>query len=591
MRGDGWEGLLEYYNRELAYLRRSGGEFAKRYPKIASRLELGIGPSADPHVERLIESFAFLTARIQRDIENEFPEITSALLSVVYPQFLNPIPSMAVAQFNVDPTQGKITSGYLINRQTPLFAETMEALPCRFRTCYPVVLWPVQISYAGFESTDQFSFLDNSPRVATVLRLRVDVLAGSLKDLELKQLRFHLSGDLNVAFRLYELIFGNMVSVALLPEGSTSPVFLPENSVKPVGFGSDEEVIPYPPHAHAAYGLLQEYFTFPEKFLFFDLDNLDRHASDKSFDILFMFDMTPRQRLTLDNETFRLGCTPIINLFRKTTEPIRLDQRKTEYALVPDQRRERTTEIHSIQTVSLTSNPEDKTRLVEPFFSFHHQAETEEQRAFWYMTRQPAVRKDMSGTEMSMRLVDLDFNPAEPPAQTIFAHTLCTNLQIEEAAPAAEIVCLTKPSAQLDPPLGGSTLWRVVSHLSLNYLSLSGDEESLRALREILRLYSYLDDASVTQQISGIRDLSCKTVVRRVGTDAWKGFCRGIEVNLLFDEELYVGSSAFLFGSVLNRFFALYASVNSFTQLVIRSKQRDGVWKKWPPTIGEQIVL
>jgi type VI secretion system protein ImpG len=603
MRGDGWENLLEYYSRELTYLRKAGGEFAKRYPKIASRLEIGVGPSADPQVERLIESFAFLTARIQRDIENEFPEITSALLSVVYPQFLNPIPSMGVAQFIVDPTQGKITSGYLLNKHTPLFAETMETIPCRFRTCYPVTLWPVDVAYAGFESTDQFTFLDNSPRVATVLRLRVEVQAGSLKELELKNLRFHLSGDVNVAFRLYELIFGNTLQVALLPEGSSRPVFLPEGSIKPVGFGADEDVIPYPPHAHASYGLLQEYFTFPEKFLFFDIDNLDRHASEKSFDILFMFDTTARERLTIDRETFRLGCTPIINLFRKTTEPIRLDQRQTEYPLLPDQRRERTTEIHSIQTVSLSNNPDDRTRVVEPFFSFHHESEGEGQKAFWYTKRQPAVRKDMSGTEMTMRLVDLDFNPSEPPAQTLYAHTLCTNrrlaeqvpagalLQIEEAAPAAQIVCLTKPTQQLDPPLGGATLWRVISHLSLNYLSLAGDGESLKALREILRLYSYLDDASVAQQVSGVRDLACRSVVRRIGTDAWKGFCRGVEINLLFDEELYVGSSAFLFGSVLNRFFALYSSVNSFTQLVIRSKQRDGVWKKWPPTIGEQIVL
>jgi type VI secretion system protein ImpG len=603
MKADGWEGLLEYYSRELTYLRKSGGEFAKRYPKIASRLELGLGPSADPHVERLIESFAFLTARIQRDIENEFPQITSALLNVVYPQFLNPIPSMAIAQFVVDPTQGKITTGYVVNRHTPLFTETMEALSCRFRTCYPVVLWPLEIAYAGFESTDQFSFLDNSPRVATVLRLKIEAKQASLKELDLKRLRFHLSGDLNAAFRLYELIFGNTLSVALLPDGSNRPIFLPENSIKPVGFGADEEVIPYPPHAHAAYGLLQEYFTFPEKFLFFDMENLDRHAADKSFDILFMFDAMPRQRLTVDKETFRLGCTPIINLFRKTTEPIRLDQRSTEYPLVPDQRRERTTEIHSIQTVSLSPNSDDKTRVVEPFFSFHHHSEMEEQHAFWYATRIPAARKDMSGTEMSIRLVDLDFNPAEPPAQTLFAHTLCSNrrlaeqvpagalLQIEEAAPAAQIVCLTKPGQQLDPPLGGATLWRLISHLSLNYLSLSEGGDSLRALREILRLYSYLNDASVLQQISGIRDLTCQKVVRRVAADAWKGFCRGFEVSLLFDEELYVGSSAFLFGSVLNRFFALYSSVNSFTQLVIRSKQRDGVWKKWPPTIGEQIVL
>jgi type VI secretion system protein ImpG len=150
---------------------------------------------------------------------------------------------------------------------------------------------------------------------------------------------------------------------------------------------------------------------------------------------------------------------------------------------------------------------------------------------------------------------------------------------------------LTKPTPQQDPPLAGSTLWRLISHLSVNFLSLSNDAEGLKALREILGLYGYLNDAAVMQQVAGIRALSSRRVVRRIGTDAWRGFCRGTEVELLFDEELYVGSSAFLFGAVLNRFFALYASVNSFTQLVIRSKQRDGIWKKWPAVIGEQIVL
>jgi type VI secretion system protein ImpG len=603
MRGDGWENLLEFYSRELTYLRKAGGEFAKRYPKIAQRLEMTGGASTDPQVERLLESFAFLTARIQRDIEGEFPEVSSALLGVLYPQFLNPVPSMAVAQFVVDPEQGKITTGYEVSRHTALFTESLQGLQCRFRTCYPVVLWPLTVAYAGFESTDQFTFLDQMPRVATVLRLRLQVQGGSFKELTLKKLRFHLSGDLNAAFRLYEMIFGNTLKVAILPEGNKVPVFLPDDCIQPVGFGADEDVLPYPPHAHAAYGLLQEYFTFPEKFLFFDMDHLDLNQSDQVFDLLFMFDSVSRQRLSIDQETFRLGCTPVINLFRKTTEPIRVDQRRIEYPLVADYRRERTTEIHSIQSVSLSSNPEEKTRQVQPFFSFNHQSEMEAQTAFWFTTRQPAVRKDMSGTEMLIRLVDLDFNPAEPPAQTLFAHTLCTNrqfadqvpvgalLQIEEAAPASEIVCLTKPTQQLDPPLAGSTLWRLISHLSVNFLSLSDDAEGLKALREILALYSYLNDAAVVQQVSGIRNLRSKKVVRRIGTDAWRGFCRGVEIELLFDEELYVGSSAFLFGSVLNRFFALYASVNSFTQLVIRSKQRDGIWKKWPAVIGEQIVL
>ena len=187
MRGDGWESLLDYYSRELTYLRKAGGEFAKRYPKVVQRLELACRSSADPHVERLIESFAFRTGRIQHDIESEFPEVTSALLGVLYPQFLSLIPfDLAVAQFVADPLPwAKLLRVTSSTKNTPLFAETMETLPCRFRTGYPVVLWPLRIAYTAFESTDQFAFLDNLPRIATVLRLRIEVQQGSLKELEL----------------------------------------------------------------------------------------------------------------------------------------------------------------------------------------------------------------------------------------------------------------------------------------------------------------------------------------------------------------------------------------------------------------------
>ena len=603
MQSSGWEDLLQYYNRELTYLRKAGSEFAKRYPKIANRLELSSSQSADPNVERLIESFAFLTARIQHDIESEFPEITSAMLGVLYPQFLNPVPSMAIARFEVDPKQGKLTAGYTVPKDTALFAQTPTGLTCHFRTSFPVTLWPLEVTYAGFASTDQFDFLDSAGDVATVLRIRVESRQGGLQEQEFTSLRFHLGGEQMTAFRLYEMLFGHVISAAILPDGSRNPITLPNDALKPVGFEPGDDVLPYPPQAHAGYRLIQEYFTFPEKFLFFDVNYLDRRASNASFDILLMFDSTTRQRLSVDRETFLLGCTPIINLFRKTAEPIRLDHRKTEYALNPDTRRERSTEIHSILRVSASSNAEEETKTFEPFHSIHHHAEMSDHKAFWHARRLPAVRKDLPGTEMFLSMVDLDFKPSLPPSQTVFAHTLCTNrhlaqelpagaqLQIEEAAPAARISCLHKPTRQLDPPLGGSTLWELVSQLSLNHLSLAEGREGLKALREILRLYSFLDHAAVNQQIQGIREMQCRPVVRRVGGEAWRGFCRGMEVSLLFDEELYVGSSAFLFASVLNRFFALYASVNSFTQLAIQSKQREGEWKRWQPIAGEQIVL
>lgn len=598
------EDFLQYYERELTYLRRMGAEFAGRYPKVAGRLELGANECPDPHVERLLESFAFLTARVQQHLDSEFPEITSALLGILYPQFLNPVPSMAIARFEVDPAQGKLTTGHVIERHTPLFAQTPQGLVCRFRTCYPVVLWPVEVTYAGLESTDQFDFLDSFPDVATVLRLRLECRGGSFQELEgFRRLRFHLDGDGTLVNALYELLFAHTSRIVLLPENSTRPVFLPGGAVSPVGFGPDEETLPYPRHAHYGYRLLQEYFTFPEKFLFFEIDHLDTRDSDKTLDILILLDQMPRGRLVVDQRTFCLGCTPIINLFRQATEPIRLDHRETEYRLVPDTRRERTTEIHSILSVSASSDAADDRKVFEPFYSFNHRTEGQEHRAFWHARRQPTGRKEFPGTDITLSLVDLDFKPAMPPTQTLYAHTLCTNrdlasqlpdgalLQIEEVAPIGQITCLGKPTPQLPPSLGGAALWRLISHLSLNYLSLSEGKESLKALREILRLYSFSYRPSTDQQIVGIRDMACRKVIRRTGSEAWRGFCRGMEITLTFDENLYAGSSAFLLASVLNHFMALYASVNAFTQLVIKSDQREGTWKRWPPMAGQQMVL
>jgi type VI secretion system protein ImpG len=595
--------LLRHYQRELTYLRQMGAAFARQYPKIAGRLELGDDECPDPHVERLIEAFAFLTARIQAHLESEFPEIPSALLEVLYPQFAHPIPSMAVARLDVDPAQGPLTSGHLIPRHTPLFAPAEGGLTCRFRTCYPVTLWPLELTYAGFESTDQFDFLDAATDVATVLRVRVESRGEPLGGLALRRLRLHLHGNWMVTGALYELLLNQVARLAILSDQGGPPVFLPDDAIRPVGFEADQAVLPYPPHAHPGYRLLQEYFTLPEKFLFVDIEGLDRHRSRAAFDLLFLLKRLPGERLVVGREVFQLGCTPIINLFPLTTEPIRLDERQAEYRLVPDVRRERWTEIHSLLKVSASANPLDETEVFEPFYSFSHEVAQRQRTAFWHARRVPAARPGLAGSDVLLTFLDLDFTPGLPARRTVYAHTLCTNrglaeelparaaLQVEAAGPIARITVLGKPTPQLDPPLGGATLWRLVSQLSLNYLSLSEGREGLRALREILRLHNVAEDPRVDQQIQGVTGMACRPVVRRVGFEAWRGFCRGIEVDLEFDEQAYVGSHPFLFGLVLNHFLALHAAVNTFTQLVIRSRQRPGIWKAWPPTVGRQIVL
>jgi len=595
------EDFLRYYHGELTYLRRMGSVFAERYPKLAGRLELSPNDCADPQIERLLESFAFLTARIQRRLDGEFPEITSALLGVMYPHLVNPIPSMSIAHFAADSKQGKLSTGFEIPRHTKLFSQTEEGLNCRFRTCYPLTLWPLEVVSAGFESKAQFDFLDHATDVATVLRLRVTAPGAKLAELPIKQLRFYLHGSSTLVSTLYEMLFCNVRGVAVM--GDSGPVFLPPDSIRPVGFGLDEDVIPYPPHSHPGYRLVQEYFALPQKFFFFDLANLERHQGTKELDIVFLMDKIPQRGLVIDKNTFMLGCTPIINLFQKTTEPIRLDYREHEYRLVPDIRRERTTEIHSIRSVSASSNPAEETAVLQPFYSFQHQMDGRDPQVFWHSRRMPTGREDLPGTDVFLSFLDLDFRPDLPPNQTIFAHALCTNrelalelpagamLQIEESAPVGRIQALMKPTPPAYPPLQGTTLWALISNLSLNYLSLSGGKESLEPLREILRLYSFSDRPSTFQQVNGIVGMECRRVVRRVGRDAWRGFCQGTEVTLTFDENAYVGSGAFLLASVLERFFALYASVNSFSQLVIKSSQREGEWRRWAPAAGEQAVL
>jgi type VI secretion system protein ImpG len=592
-------GLLHYYEQELAYLRTRGREFAISYPKIADRLELQDGYPADPHVERLIESFALLTGRIQHQMEAEFPEISTALLGVLYPHLVQPVPPLAVAQFQIDARRGKFTTGHLIPKKTPLFTYGSRGVTCRFRTCYPVTAWPVRVAEAAFEPAAKYDFAGSNARVASVLRLRIEPLAGSLADLEMDSLRFYLDSRAGPAHLIYELLFCAVKEILIMPEGGRQPTPIALTSLTPVGFAEGDNVIPLAPQGHPGYRLLQEYFQFPEKYLFFDLRGLRRHQSEKGFDILFLLTRTPGERVALSRETFALGCTPVANLFPRTTEPLRLDQRRLYYRLVADARREHTTEIHSIESVSSSIDPLDESRRYHPFYSFRHFGNGHAPETFWYSRREATGREDLPGTDLFVSFLDLDFRPAQPSNEVAFAHTLCTNrtlavqippghpLQMEDVGPVT-VACLTRPTAAVYPPLGGPAVWQLISTLSLNHLSLASGTEGRAALCEILRLYCFIDQPSRRQQIQGVRAMSSKGVTMRVGNEAWRGFCRGTEVTLTFDEDCYAGGGAFLFATVLRHFLALHASANSFTQLVARRVDREEEWMRWPPLAGSQ---
>ena len=605
----GTDPYLDYYQRELAYLRNAGARFGKMYPKVARRLELGPTESADPHVERLMEAFAYLTAKLQKDIDDHFPRISSALLSVLYPQFTHPLPSMTMMHFQVDPGTGNLSSGVKIPRGLSLFTESNDDQICRFRTCYPVDLWPLKFTQAEILRTELTSLSGDYFQTTRLLKLRVETLTDALNTMDIETLRVYLQGEPRVQYILHELLFSQEAKIMVIPgteEGEGTPCPLPPSSLREVGFHEDESLFPYPDNAHPAYRHLFEYFRFPHKFLFFDLKNLTRVLG--SAETYFDFYISIPNHITMTNNDvdpshFLLGCTPAANLFEKRTEPFFVDQKSVEYRLVSDLRRERTTEIHSIKRVFGIKDHASHPQEYFPYFSFDHQMMDTDHQAYWYARRTPTHREDLPGSEMHLTFVDFEFNPLHPSLETAYAEVLCTNrdlphhippgavFQTEEPVPASKVVCLDKPTSQINPPTEGETQWRLISQLSLNHLSLSSENHGLKALKEIIRLYSSVEQLGRAQDIDGIQTMTTAPIIRRMGREAWRGFLEGTKITLTFDESLYSGGSAFLFATVINHFFGLYASVNAFTQLEIKNSRREGVWKLWPPVNGNQPLL
>jgi len=601
--------LLPYYERELAFLRQSGAEFATKYPKIASRILLEAGKCEDPHVERLLQAFALLAARVHHKIDDEFPELTDALLGILYPHYLAPIPSMSIVQFVLDPEQGKLTSGHLIPRHTMLYSQPVGGAPCRFRTCYPATLWPVEVTSARFEEPDR---RERPPQAVAMLRLGLRCLGDtSFSDLELDQLRFFLHGESQLTYALYELLLNNTCQVQFRsvegPSSSKLVVRSPQ-CLRAVGFGRDEGLLPYTPRSFLGYRLLHEYFSFPDKFLFVDLCELDRAVQagfGERMEVCIFLDRSPRLEQPVNASTFLLGCTPIVNLFAQIAEPIRVSHVQTEYRVIPDVRRQTTTEVYAVDAVTCTAPHLPESLEVAPFYSFRHTSEDHAQpQVFWYTTRRPSQRPGDKGTEVYLSLIDLNFQPTLPATETLMVQVTCTNrdlpgklpfggdrgdFELEGAAPLSRIRGLTKPGETIRPPLGRGAEWRLLSHLALNYLSIC--EGGREALQEILKLYDFADSAVVRQKIAGLTKVTGRRVVGRPKTMSWNGFCRGMEVTIEFDETQYVGSGVFLFASVLEQFLGLYASLNSFTQLIATTQQREAPLKRWPPRAGEQILL
>src|SRR3954471_12191662 len=599
--------LLLYYERELDYLRKSAAQFAEKHPKVASRLVLEPTKCEDPHVERLLEAFAFLAARVHLKLEDEFPEITEALLTLVYPQLVRPLPSMSVVEFQLDPEKGKLTSGLRIDRNSQLFSKPISGVPCTFRTCYETTLWPVTVAAAELSPPSRLKpavkTSDSAWAVRLELRCAKDVTFVGLKP---DKMRFYLDGESGLVNVLYELLFSRLNRIQirdLTPGSKLPPVTLPASALSAVGFGPNEGMVPYPSSSFAGHRLLMEYFAFPEKFFFVDLGGLESVSQagfKDAIEVVFLLSeiegsgRQQRLELELSKKTFRLGCAPVVNLFSQVAEPIQLNQRKAEYPLVPDVRRPYSVEVFSVDDVSGINSANQKITTYEPFYSLRHSVQ-KDRSCFWLARRRPSSRPNDDGTDISMSLLDLNLTNADPDATVLSVKTTCTNRDLPSrlpfgnqdsdfdleggAAPMRRVLALRKPTSPVRPPMGKSVLWRLVSHLSLNYLSLV--QEGKESLQEILRLYDVGRTAYSQNVIQSILDIRSHPHFARLVSEQGVSFARGLRIEMELDEDQFTGGGAFLFSAVLERFFGLAASLNSFTQLSVTTTQRKEGLYEW----------
>jgi type VI secretion system protein ImpG len=523
---------------------------------------------------------------------------------------------MAIVQFQLDPEQVQLTQGHVIPRHTELQTEMIEGKPCFFRTCYPVTLWPIELKQASLsEAPFAAPTTKYSTDAISVLRLVFTSLTEEIPfaAMGLNVLRFFLRGQPHNVYRLYELILNSTIGVAVAgsPLDPDPMVLEPETSLRAVGFEPDEGLLSYPARSFLGYRLLTEYFAFPQKFLFFDLmlPELPSQAGQgEQLEVyLFLSRSVPELVRTVSAQTFQLGCTPIINLFAQRAETIPLTHTDFEYPVVPDRRLPLAHEIYSIDRVVGTP-PQGIAVEYRPFFSVKHALDRESERTFWHASRRPAEEAGVAGdkgTDVYIALVDLKFRPSAPANWTLDIETTCLNRDLPERLPfggdqprlemtqgkglVSRIRCLTPPSRTLRPQLRHGSLWRLISHLALNHLSLVDDDKA-EALREILKLYDLKDSEETRSQIDGLVSITGRRIVGAVKTEGPLAYCRGVEVTIRLDEDRFTGSGLFLFASVLERFLALYCTMNSFTKLIATVKGREGELRRWRPRMGEKVL-
>ncbi len=616
--------LLKHYEGELAFMRDMGAEFAQAFPKIAARLGMDGVEVVDPYVERLLEGVAFLSARVQLELELQYPNLTSHLLEIVYPHYLAPIPSMMVAALEPDMQNAALAAGYTLPRHSQLRSVLGDddTTACIFRTAADVTLWPIRITEAEYidgrgELVAAGVSRDIDARAAIRLRLTRD--SGlPINELELDRLVLFLNAQEGKNWELHELL---STQVSALAGRSTDRradwvMQLPQGRVMPRGFDPEEALLPTPQRSFDGYRLLQEYFAMPERFHFVELRGLSmalaRAAGDDVDIYILLREGDPNVASGVTPEAFTLNAVPAINLFQKRCDRVHVSASDVDQHVVADRTAPLDFEIYALDSVVGISGEGEKDVLFRPFYSADDLTAAGETHAAYYTQsrkmrqraereRLKGVRTSYLGSELYLSLVDATQAPYGAQLHQLAINAMVTNrdlplllptgakdvFYLPEGGPVAHITTPVSPTRPRPSMAQGDTAWRLISHLSLNYLSIADADadDSAAALRELIGIYAPEGNRVLEKQLEGLTGVSTRPIVRRMADEVLSTAVRGLEISVRFDESFFEGTSVYLMGAVLERFFRKYVSINSFTETVLVTQQR-GEITRWRPDTG-----
>ncbi|WP_387466983.1 type VI secretion system baseplate subunit TssF [Photorhabdus sp. RM323S] len=620
------EKLLEYYNRELAWLREMGDEFARHYPGVAGRLGMQGNEVTDPYVERLLEGVAFLTSRIQLKMDAEFPRFSAQLLEALYPNYLAGLPSMAIVELQPDPTKGDLSKGFLVPRGSLMESPALkkQGLSCRYRTAQDVSLQPLRLSLVelGGVPADIPLSAFGGAEVQGALRIQLSCFDNvSLGELQCDELMFYLSGGDVPALQLLELLMAHCQGVLChIPGSSVQRLLLPPQALCHEGFAPEQALLPVDLRNVEAYRLLQEYFAFPARFQFFSISGLQsllvQAGKRQCLEIQILLDVrSPQLEKVVDVSHLALHCTPAINLFPRAAEPMTINEQQHEYHVVVDNMRPLDYEVFSVTALRGIGSQHDgdERYIFHPLYHTQHDdalvnagyfSIRRESRLLPQNMNRYGMRSDYLGSEVYLSLADEHHPPWRSDLKYLSAEVLCTNrdlplllqrqaqesLVMQDSVPVSA-VRLRKGPSEPRPALAESRVcWQLINQLQLNYFSLQdcATEQGETELRRLLRFHASQADAVIAQQISGIR--CCRLQAQHRHMTGTPLFRRGISVQLEVDEQAFSGRSPWLMGSVLAHLFSRLVTVNSFAETTLSSVQR-GTIGFWSGRNGVRALL